>query len=470
VRSAGFKEIALDKFDRRDARVCVVGLGHIGLPLAILAADAGHTVTGIDHNHAVVDAINAGRPHIANLKSDHLARLVAEGRLTARVSFDAARDADVAIIAVPTPIDGDHVPDVRYVRMAVADLSRNLKQGALVLLESSTYPGTTEEILVPEFRKQGFIPGTDLFVGYSPERLDLGNERWHLANTPKLVSALSNDCLELTIAFYSGFIEHLVPMSSLQAAEMAKLFENVFRWVNIALVNEFEQICDGFDIDVWEVIQACSTKPYGFMPFYPGPGVGGHCIPVDPFYMAWKAREKGVSTQFIDLAGRVNAGVPAYIAEKATSLLKSQRKSVNGARIAVLGVAYKKNVGDIRESPPIKLIELLVEKGAVVSYHDPHVPAIATDPMLESQTLTQRYLGEQDCVIVTTDHDAIDWSLVLEFEPIVIDTRNVLRRLDRSAGSKSELASSNGRSPARVREASTRKQPLEKSPDGGSRD
>jgi UDP-N-acetyl-D-glucosamine dehydrogenase len=429
VPSAGYKATALEKFDRRDAHVCVVGLGYVGLPLAIVIAEAGHTVTGIDINQVVVDSINAGRSANPDLKAEQLARLVEERRLTASVSFEAARDADVVIIAVPTPIDEYRVPVLRHVQTAVEELSRNVKHGALVVLESTTYPGTTEEILVPAFWKQGFIPGEDLFVGYSPERIDPGNQRWSVANTPKIVSALTQDCLDLTVAFYGSFIEQLVPVSNVRTAEITKLFENIFRCINIALVNEFQQICDGFDIDVWEVIQACSTKPYGFMPFYPGPGLGGHCVPVDPFYLAWKARERNLSPEFIELAGRVNAAMPTYIAEKAASLLNSQRKSMNGARVALLGVAYKKNTADVRESPAIKLIELLREKGAAVSYHDPHVPSIVNGSTLESQPLDAGYLNAQDCVIVTTDHDAIDWSLVLQFQPIVVDTRNALGRL-----------------------------------------
>jgi len=429
VLSADYKTAALAKLDRRDARVCIVGLGYVGLPLAIVVAEAGHTVTGIDTNQSVVDSINAGRSPNPDVKPEQLAQLVAQGRLAASVSFEVARDADVVVIAVPTPIDEYRVPVLRHVQAVVDELSRNVKHGALVILESTTYPGTTEEVLIPAFRKQGFMPGQDLFVGYSPERIDPGNQQWSVANTPKVVSALTQDCLDLTMAFYGGFIEQLVPVSNLRTAEITKLFENIFRCINIALVNEFQQICDGFDIDVWEVIQACSTKPYGFMPFYPGPGLGGHCVPVDPFYLAWKAREKNLSPEFIELAGRVNAAMPTYIADKAASLLNSQRKSMNGARVALLGVAYKKNTADVRESPAVKLIELLMGKGAAVSYHDPHVPSISNGSMLESQPLDAGYLNAQDCVIVTTDHDAIDWSLVLQYESIVLDTRNVLGRL-----------------------------------------
>jgi UDP-N-acetyl-D-glucosamine dehydrogenase len=403
----------------------------------MVVAEAGHTVTGIDINQSVVDSINAGRSHNSDVKPEKLARLVDERRLSASVSFEAARDADVAIIAVPTPIDEYRVPVLRHVQAVVEELSRNVKRGALVVLESTTYPGTTEEILVTEFLKQGFIPGQDLFVGYSPERIDPGNEQWSVANTPKVVSALTKDCLDLTIAFYSGFIEQLVPVSNLRTAEITKLFENIFRCINIALVNEFQQICDGFDIDVWEVIQACSTKPYGFMPFYPGPGLGGHCVPVDPFYLAWKAREKNLSPEFIELAGRVNAAMPTYIAAKAANLLNSQRKSMNGAQVALLGVAYKKNTSDVRESPAVKLIDLLIGKGAAVSYHDPHVPSIENGSKLQSQPLDAGYLSAQDCVIVTTDHDAIDWNLVAQYEPVVLDTRNVLRRFSPWIGARS---------------------------------
>jgi UDP-N-acetyl-D-glucosamine dehydrogenase len=429
VPSAGFKAAALDKLERRDASVCIVGLGYVGLPLAIVVAEAGHTVIGIDNNQAVVDSINAGHSLNPDVKPAQLARLVASRRLSASLSFEVARDADVVIIAVPTPIDEYRVPVLRHVKAVVEELSRNVKRGALVVLESTTYPGTTEEILIPEFRKQGFIPGQDLFVGYSPERIDPGNQEWSVGNTPKVVSALTKDCLDLTIAFYSGFVKQLVPVSNLRTAEITKLFENIFRCINIALVNEFQQICDGFDIDVWEVLQACSTKPYGFMSFYPGPGLGGHCVPVDPFYLAWKAREKNLSPEFIELAGRVNAAMPTYIAEKAASLLNSHRKSMNGARVALLGIAYKKNTADVRESPAVKLIDLLRGKGAAVSYHDPHVPAIANGSTMESQPLDAGYLNAQDCVIVTTDHDAIDWNLVRQFGPIVLDTRNVLRRV-----------------------------------------
>jgi UDP-N-acetyl-D-glucosamine dehydrogenase len=423
-----FKAALLPRIKSREATVCVVGLGYVGLPLAIAIAGAGHRVVGVDVAQRTVDAVNRGQGHIEGIDNGELTRLVAEGRITATTDFDSAVEANVAVIAVPTPIDEYRLPDLTHVRNAVQELARRVKPGSLVILESTTYPGTTEEVVLPEFRAQGLVPGRDVFVAYSPERIDPGNETWTLANTPKVVSGFSSDCLELAMNFYAGFIQNLVPVSNLRTAEITKLFENIFRCVNIALVNEFQQICDGFAIDVWEVIAACSTKPYGYMPFYPGPGLGGHCVPVDPFYLAWKAREKRLSTEFIELAGRVNSNMPAYVVGKVSALLNSRRKSLNGARVALLGVAYKKNSSDVRESPAVRLMELLQERGAVVSYHDPHVPALeALD--LRSNPLTGEFLAAQDCAVVTTDHDAIDWGLVLQFSPIVLDTRNALGRL-----------------------------------------
>ncbi|HEX6547449.1 MAG TPA: nucleotide sugar dehydrogenase [Candidatus Dormibacteraeota bacterium] len=422
------KAALLPLIQNHEATVCVVGLGYVGLPLAIAIAAAGNQVLGLDLSQRIVDAVNSGRSHIEGIDEVELERVVATGKLVASTHFDDITAAQVAVIAVPTPIDEYRLPDLSYVRAAIGELAPRLKPGSLVILESTTYPGTTEEVILPELRSRGLVPGRDVFVGYSPERIDPGNEKWQLSNTPKVVSGYSNDCVELVIAFYSQFVQNLVPVSNLRTAEITKLFENIFRCVNIALVNEFQQICDGFGIDVWEVIQACSTKPYGFMPFYPGPGLGGHCVPVDPFYLAWKAREKRVSTEFIELAGRVNASMPLYVIGKVNALLNSRQRSLNGARVALLGVAYKKNSSDVRESPAIRIIELLQDRGAVVSYHDPYVPMLES-PALQSNPLSAEFLAAQDCAIVTTDHDAIDWGLVLQFSPIVLDTRNALGRL-----------------------------------------
>ena len=423
-----FKTALLPRIQSREAKVCVVGLGYVGLPLSMAIARAGHPVVGVDLDAKTVQTVNKGRSHFEGIDDAELASLVKDGRLVATSDFDDAAECQVAVIAVPTPIDEYRLPDLSHVRGAVQELARRAKPGMLVVLESTTYPGTTEEVVLPEFRAQGLVPGRDVFVAYSPERIDPGNETWTLANTPKIVSGFSSDCLELAMNFYGGFVQNLVAVSNLRTAEITKLFENIFRCVNIALVNEFQQICDGFGIDVWEVIAACSTKPYGYMPFYPGPGLGGHCVPVDPFYLAWKAREKRLSTEFIELAGRVNSNMPAYVVGKVAALLNSRRKSLNGARVALIGVAYKKNSSDVRESPAVRLIELLQEQGAVVSYHDPHVPGLEALG-LRSHPLTGEFLAAQDCAIVTTDHDAIDWGLVLQFSPIVLDTRNALGRL-----------------------------------------
>jgi len=418
------------KIANREATVAVVGLGYVGLPLSVAIADSGFPVVGIDSDEQRVKGINGGESHIQDVPSSHIRALVADGRLSATSDYGQASRADIAVIAVPTPIDEYRVPDLSYVAAAARSLADVMRPPALVILESTTYPGTTEEVVVPAFRNTGFRVGDEILIGYSPERIDPGNEVWNIRNTPKIVAGLTNNCLDLTLTFYSTFVEHLVPVSSVRTGEAAKLFENIFRIVNIALVNEFQVVCEAFGIDVWEVIEACKTKPYGFMPFYPGPGLGGHCVPVDPFYLAWKARQKQVNTEFIELAGRINAAMPRYVVAKVAKQLNAQHRSVNAARVALLGVAYKKNTADVRESPAIRIVELLGEEGASVSYHDPHVPRLRVNGhVLESQALTPEYLAAHDCAVVVTDHDAIDWTLVLQYSPMVVDTRNVLGRL-----------------------------------------
>jgi UDP-N-acetyl-D-glucosamine dehydrogenase len=284
--------------------------------------------------------------------------------------------------------------------------------------------------VVPAFKERGFLPGMDLFIGYSPERIDPGNPNWDISNTPKVVSGLTQTCLELVIALYSSITKTLVPVSNIRTAEIEKLFENIFRGVNIALVNEFQIICDAFGIDVWEVIRACSTKPYGYMTFYPGPGLGGHCVPVDPFYLAWKARQLNVNTEFIELSGRVNARMPEYVVNKVDDLLNARQRALNGAKVGLLGVAYKKNSSDVRESPAIKVIELLLKEGALVAYHDPHVASLRVNGhVLNSEPVLEEFLAQQDCAVIVADHDSIDWAKVLEYAPMIIDTRNVMSRL-----------------------------------------
>ena len=429
--TGGLKEALVKKLSDRSATIAVVGLGYVGLPLACALAEAGHRVIGIDASADKVNGVNAGRSHIDDVAPAQLKRLVEERRLTATQDYRGAGASDAAIIAVPTPIDEYRVPDLSFVRAASKSLSEVMPKGSLVVLESTTYPGTTEEVLVGAFRDRGYMPGVDVFIGYSPERIDPGNASWNIHNTPKVVCGLTKSCLEVTIALYSTFVDKVVPVSNIRTAEITKLFEIIFRGVNIALVNEFQVICDAFDIDVWEVIQACSTKPYGFTPFYPGPGLGGHCVPVDPFYLAWKARQINVNTEFIELSGRINASMPAYVVRKVSRLLNSTHKSLNGARVGMLGVAYKKNSSDVRESPAIKIIELLLEEGATVTYHDPHVQSLkVSEREFHSEPVLRDFLAVQDCAIVVADHDSIDWTPVLQFAPIVVDTRNVLGRLN----------------------------------------
>jgi UDP-N-acetyl-D-glucosamine dehydrogenase len=427
---AAYKEQLLEKLNQRSATVAVVGLGYVGLPLACALAEAGHHVIGIDLSIEKVESINAGRSHIEDVPPSQIKRLVDEGRLRASCEYDGAGKANVVIIAVPTPIDEYRVPDLGFVRSAALSLAKVASRGTLVVLESTTYPGTTEEIIVPTFSDRGYLPGVDLFIGYSPERIDPGNRDWDISNTPKVVSGLTKTCLELVIALYSGITKTLVPVSNIRTAEIEKLFENIFRGVNIALVNEFQIICDAFGIDVWEVIQACSTKPYGYMTFYPGPGLGGHCVPVDPFFLAWKARQLNVNTEFIELSGRVNARMPEYVVNKVDQLMNMKQRALNGAKVGLLGVAYKKNSSDVRESPAIKIIELLMKEGAIVTYHDPHVASLRVNGHeLHSEPFLEDFLALQDSAIVVTDHDSIDWVRVLDFAPIIIDTRNVIGRL-----------------------------------------
>jgi UDP-N-acetyl-D-glucosamine dehydrogenase len=424
-----YKQDLLAKLDGHSATIAVVGLGYVGLPLACAFAEAGHRVIGIDLSIDRVEGVSAGTSHITDVPPSQVKRLVDEKRLRANNEFEAARKADVAVIAVPTPIDEYRVPDLSYVTSAAKSLAEVMPKGSLVVLESTTYPGTTDEVVVPAFRQRGFMPGVDVFIAYSPERIDPGNMNFTLANTPKVVSGLTKSCMEVATALYGTVVEQLVPVSNIRTAEITKLFENIFRGVNIALVNEFQMICDEFDIDVWEVIQACSTKPYGFMTFHPGPGLGGHCVPVDPYYLAWKARQRNVNTEFIELSGRVNAGVPSYVVRKIAGVLNKSRLAINGARVGLLGVAYKRNSADVRESPSIKIIELLLAEGAIVTYHDPHVPTLTVGGHeFRSVPDLEHFLDSQQCAVVVADHDSIDWTLVLQHAPKIVDTRNVLGR------------------------------------------
>jgi UDP-N-acetyl-D-glucosamine dehydrogenase len=411
--------------------VAVCGLGYVGLPLALAFADAGLRVIGLDIDPAKPAAITQGRSYLRHIPSSRLAGVVAAGRLTATTAFTAVAGADAVIICVPTPLDAHLVPDLTYVENTSRDLAPHLAPGTLVVLESTTWPGTTAEVVRPLIEAAGRVGvGRGLYLCYSPEREDPGNPRWSTRTIPKLIGGIDAESLALGVALYRRAIETVVAVDDLRVAEAAKLLENIFRSVNIALVNELKTIFDRMGIDVWKVIAAAGTKPFGFMPFSPGPGLGGHCIPIDPFYLAWKAREFGLNARFIELAGEVNRAMPAWVVGKVQDCLNDHGKSLKGSRVLVIGLAYKADVDDIRESPSLLLIELLEAKGARADYHDPHVPVIP--PTREHGTLAGRAsapLGDgYDCFLVATAHKVVPPETIVSFGVPVVDTRNCCGR------------------------------------------
>ncbi|MEW6583022.1 MAG: nucleotide sugar dehydrogenase [Actinomycetota bacterium] len=411
------------------ARVAIIGMGYVGLPLATTFAEAGVPVLGLDAVQAKVDMVNAGESYIEDVPSERLAPLVAAGTLRASTQWDDVRWVDSVIICLPTPLDDHREPDLSAVLGAAESLSQRLRQGQLVVLESTTYPGTTRDELAPILERSGLRAGRDFHLAFSPERVDPGREDWTTATTPKVIGGLTEECTRRAMELYGQACETLVPVGSPEVAEMTKLLENIFRSVNIALVNEMAILCDRMRIDVWDVIAAASTKPFGFMPFKPGPGLGGHCIPIDPFYLTWKAREYDLHTEFIELAGKVNSQMPAFCVGKVSRALNSRRKPLNGSRVLVLGVAYKPNVNDMRESPALKIIELLLAEGAHVSYHDPHVPELARQG-LRSVPLDAATLADHDAAVIVTDHKAVDYDLVVKESPLVVDFRNIAPDVD----------------------------------------
>ncbi|MDH3199090.1 MAG: nucleotide sugar dehydrogenase, partial [Candidatus Krumholzibacteria bacterium] len=409
----------------------VVGLGYVGLPLVVEFVRAGYRVLGFDVNARVVDGLNGGRSHIQDVPSADVARAVAEGRFSATTDLARLQEPDLVSICVPTPLSKTKDPDVSYVLAATESVKQTLRRGQAVVLESTTYPGTTRELMLPALESVGLKVGEDFFLAFSPERVDPGNPQWHTRNTPKVVGGITPACLEAVCAIYRPAIETLVAVSSTEAAELVKILENTFRSVNIGLVNEMAIVCDKLGVDVWEVIDAAATKPFGFMKFTPGPGLGGHCIPIDPHYLAWKMRALNYKTRFIEIAGEVNAEMPEFWIDKVVERLNDRSKAVRGSRVLVLGVAYKKDIDDIRESPAIDIIRLLEQRGASVSYHDPHVPRLREDGMeFTSVPLTPEALAGADCVVVVTDHSAVDYDLVARHAPLVVDTRHVLRRTE----------------------------------------
>ncbi|MGH7529948.1 MAG: nucleotide sugar dehydrogenase [Gemmatimonadales bacterium] len=425
----GTTETLLAKAKDRTAVFGVVGLGYVGLPLAMELVRAGYRVLGLDVNPRVVELLNAGGSHIPDVAAQHVADAVQAQRFTATADLARLSGPDVISISVPTPLSKTKDPDVSYVLAATESVKRALRRGQLVVLESTTYPGTTRELMLPQLESTGLKVGEDFFLAFSPERVDPGNEKWNTRNTPKVVGGITANCLTVALALYRPAIDTLVPVSSPEAAELVKILENTFRSVNIGLVNEMTIVCDKLGVDVWEVIEAAATKPFGFMKFTPGPGVGGHCIPLDPHYLAWKMRTLNYKTRFIELAGELNAEMPEFWVAKVVDALNDQGKAVRGSRVLLLGVAYKRDIDDIRESPALDVIRLLQQRGAQVAYHDPHVPTVQDDGLaLASVPLTAEALRGADCVMILTDHRGVDYRLVQRNARAVVDTRHVLPR------------------------------------------
>lgn len=418
----------LSRIGRKQFTAAVIGLGYVGLPLAVEYAEAGIQVIGIDLDGGKIRAIREGRSYIDDVPSEAIRGAVEAGRLRATSDFSAIAEADTVNICVPTPLRKTKDPDLSYVVNAAEQVARYLHRDMLIVLESTTYPGTTDELLVPMFEEKGFKVGRDIFLAFSPERVDPGNPQYTTKNIPKVVGGATPRCTKMAAALYGGVLERVHPVSNATVAEMVKLLENTFRSVNIGLVNEIALMCNRMGIDVWEVIDAAKTKPFGFMPFYPGPGIGGHCIPLDPFYLSWKAKQFGFESRFIELAGVINGQMPHFVVGKVVDALNRFRRSVNGAKVLVLGVAYKKDISDVRESPALDILQLLGQKGAKLSYCDPHVPALAEHGIrMKAEKFSAATLRKADCVVVVTDHTAFDYRMVAREAKVVVDARNALK-------------------------------------------
>lgn len=425
------------KIADRSARVAVIGLGYVGLPLAVGFAKAGYPVLGLDVDERKLAAIREGRSYIPDVETADVAAMVRAGRLAASNDYDLLRETDAVFICVPTPFDAMKAPDLAYVEQAARGIAPRLRAGQLVILQSTTYPGTTEEFVRPILEESGLIAGQDFFLAFSPERIDPGNQQFTVENTPKVVGGLTPRCTELARALLAQLFAHVHVVSSPRAAEMCKLLENIFRSVNIALVNELALLSERMGMDLWEVIEAAKTKPFGFMPFYPGPGVGGHCIPVDPYYLSWKAREYDFYTKFIELAAQVNQAMPYHVVDLAAQALSREGKPLDGAQVLVLGVAFKRDIDDARNSPAERIIELLLSRGAQVSYYDPYVPRYRVgkdvfhpeEHWLESVALTDGALAAADCVVIVAGHQAVDYAQVVRHARVLVDTCNATHGL-----------------------------------------
>lgn len=432
--SPSLKQELLGKIESREARVGVVGLGYVGLPLAVAFAQAGFEVVGVDVSQEKVDALNRGASYVEDVADDVLLPLVQKGLLRAFTDYSALAEVDAISVCVPTPLRKSKDPDISYIIDSAECIARYDGRGKLVVLESTTYPGTTEEVFLPRLSNNGEVVGRDFFLAFSPERIDPGRTDYTVYTTPKVIGGMTPDCLETSLALYGTIVERPVPVSSPAAAEMVKLLENTFRAVNIGLVNEVALMCDRLDLNVWEIVEAAATKPYGFMPFYPGPGLGGHCIPVDPHYLSWKLRTLNYTARFIELADDVNRHMPDYVVGKVAEALNDDRKAVNGSRILVLGAAYKPNVGDLRESPALDIILLLQQRGAEVTYHDPYIGDLSHEGIyLQSVELAETGLAQADCVVVVTHHDAFDWQFIADHAQLILDTRNALKQVNGAA-------------------------------------
>jgi len=421
------------KISDRESRIGIVGLGYVGLPLAIEFGQAGFRVTGIDVSKKLVAGIRAGRSHIEDVPTEAVSALVRAKKLTAQHHYKGIGECDAIVICVPTPLRKTKDPDISYIVQALDEITKETRRGQLIVLESTTYPGTTEEVLRPRLETTKFKAGRDFFLAFSPERVDPGNREYTTHNTPKVVGGTTATCTAVAAHLYSQAVESVHPVSSTQVAEMIKLLENTFRAVNIGLVNEIALMCDRLDLDVWEVIDGAATKPFGFMRFYPGPGIGGHCIPLDPLYLSWKLKTLNYSARFIELASEINSNMPLVVTRKATELLNQRKKSVNGSRVMVLGVAYKRDTSDLRESPALDVMRLLMERGAKISFHDPYNDAIVLDGGRVSKgvPLTPANLGKADLVLIVTDHSSYDYEMIVRHSRVILDTRNATNQVRR---------------------------------------
>jgi len=416
-----------EKIANKTARVGIIGLGYVGLPLAVEFAKAGFSVTGIDLIESKVERINAGDSYIQDIESAEVASLVEAGLLRATTDFSVVAELDTINICVPTPLRKTKDPDMSFIVSACQEIAKFVHPGMLAILESTTYPGTTDELVLPMLASTGLQVGTDFFLCFSPERVDPGNARFQTRNIPKVVGGVTPACTRLGAEFYAQALETVVPVSSTQVAEMVKLLENTFRMINIGLVNELAMMCERMSINIWEVIDAAATKPFGFMPFYPGPGLGGHCIPIDPFYLSWKSKQAGIEARFIELAGYINGQMPHFVVEKVQNALNDRGKAVKGSHVHILGVAYKRDIDDVRESPALDIIHLLQRRGAKVTFSDPYVPSIRIEEGILTATDVFPAVAQADVTVIVTDHAQVDYAPIVEKAPLIVDTRNALR-------------------------------------------